>query len=101
MTDLEFVKAYLAKHVELLGDRGARSLVSCQMKFAHLGRVDEDCMAPTRRWFSDDEMGAGKRRPGWAHGQGGLNKDPVTIFVYGFVRDNLELFRKDNGPQAT
>lgn len=97
MSDVEFVKSYLAKHVELLGDKACNTKTSIQMKFAHLGLVDEDIMGPDR-WFTDDEMGKGKKLPGKTiRLSGGLNKDPVTIFVYGFVRDNLELFRKDNG----
>lgn len=100
MDDLEFVKAYLAKHVELLDGKPARTKTSIQMKFAHEGRVDEEVMGPDR-WFTDDEMGNGPIKPGWSNGFGGLRQPPVTIFVYGFVRDNLELFRKDDGPQTT
>lgn len=95
--DLALVKAYLAKHVELLGDRVNNTKTSIQMKFAHLGLIDEDIMGPDR-WFTDEEMGRGKKLPGrTTRMSGGLNKDPVTIFVYGFVRDNLEVFRKPDG----
>lgn len=102
MSDLEFVRAYLAKHVELLGDKVNNTKTSIQMKFAHLGMIDESCMSDPTRWFTDAEMGKGKpRHPGSSYLTGGLEKDPVTIFVYGFVRDNLELFRKPDGPQTT
>lgn len=100
MSDLEFVKGYLAKHVELLGDKVNNTKTSIQMKFAHLGLVDEMVMGPDR-WFTDEEMGKGRTRRGSTHPYGGLNTDPVTIFVYAFIRDNLELFRKDDGSQAT
>ena len=93
MSDLEFVRAYLAKHVELLGAKVNNTKTSIQMKFAHLGMVDEECMGPGR-WFTDEEMGKGKPRLGCTRPDGGLNRDPVTIFVYAFIRDNLELFRK-------
>lgn len=93
MSDLEFVRAYLAKHVELLGDKVNNTKTSIQMKFAHLGMIDEECMGPGR-WFTDEEMGKGRARRGSTHPYGGLNKDPVTIFVYAFIRDNTELFRK-------
>lgn len=98
MGDLEFVKMYLAKHVEVL--TRCTTKTNIQMKFAHEGLIDEPAMLPDR-WFTDEEMGMGKPRGLGTGGRGGLNKDPVTIFVYGFVRDNLELFRKDNGPQTT
>lgn len=102
MSDLEFVRAYLAKHVELLGDNVSKTKTNLQMKFAYLGMVDEECMSDPTRWFTDDEMGRGKKAPGKALRMiGGLNKDPVTIFVYGFVRDNLELFRKVDEPRPT
>lgn len=101
MSDLEFVRAYLAKHVELLGGKVNNTKTSLQMKFAHLGMVDESCMSDPTRWFTDEEMGKGRTRRGSTHPYGGLNKDPVTIFVYAFIRDNLELFRKDDGPQTT
>lgn len=101
MSDLEFVRSYLAKHVELLGDKVNNTKTSIQMKFAHLGMIDEIAMGPDR-WFTDEEMGKGKKLPGkTTRLTGGLNKDPVTIFVYAFVRDNLELFRKPDGPQST
>lgn len=94
MSDLEFVKAYLAKHVELLGDRVNRTKTSIQMNFAHQGLVDEEAMKP-ERWFSDEDMGEGRLVAGSKiRRTGGLKKDPVSIFVYGFVRDNLELFRR-------
>lgn len=100
MSDLEFVRAYLARHVELLGDKVNNTKTSIQMKFAHLGLVDEMVMGPDR-WFTDEEMGKGRPRRGSSYAYGGLNKDPVTIFVYAFIRDNTELFRKEDGPQTT
>lgn len=101
MSDLEFVKAYLAKHVELLGDRASKTKTSLQMKFAHLGMIDEECMSDPTRWFTDEEMGKGRIRRGSSYAYGGLNKDPVTIFVYAFIRDNLELFRKPDECNST
>ena len=98
--DLEFVRAYIAKHVELLGNKNENSKTSIQLKFAHLGMVDEPVMGPDR-WFTDDEMGKGTPRRLGMGARSGLNKDPVTIFVYGFVRDNLELFRKHNELRTT
>lgn len=100
MSDLEFVRAHLAKHVELLGDKVNNTKTSIQMKFAHLGLVDEMVMGPDR-WFTDEEMGKGRTRRGSTHPHGGLNKDPVTIFVYAFIRDNLELFRNTNELRTT
>lgn len=98
MNDLDFVRAYLAKHVELL-TRFTRK-TDIQLKFAHDGLIDEPVMLPDR-WFTDEQMGRGTPRRLGAGGSGGLDHPPVSIFVYGFVRDNLELFRKPDGSQTT
>lgn len=99
MSDLDFVKAYLAKHVELCGNP-ARTKTNIQLKFAHEGMIDESIMQPDR-WFTDDQVGVGLPRGLGTGGFKGLGHPPVSVFVYGFVRDNLELFRKPDELRTT
>lgn len=99
MSDLDFVKAYLAKHVEVCGSP-ARTKTNIQLKFAHEGKIDESIMQPDC-WFTNDQVGVGLPRGLGTGGFKGLGHPPVSVFVYAFIRDNLELFRKDDGPQTT
>lgn len=99
MTDLDFVKAYLTKHVELCGSP-ARTKTNIQLKFAHEGMIDESIMQPDN-WFTDDQVGVGLPRSLGTGGFKGLGHPPVSVFAYSFVRDNLELFRKDDELRTT